>query len=1318
MDGYYTLRIKAQDGQGYWSLPKDTQVALANAPPVVTLDMPLNSTYGLDAAISGSVTGFLLDSYKIEYQKQGVTGWSILHDTNVSNDAISGELFQWDTSTLEQSETISYSLRLTAQNQAGVSTTPVTILVLVDNIPPRINGFSLSPQFISPAATSTGSPQTETTFSLQIDETNHHENKIIVIDKLSATRNDLTLATDSSAQTRIWNGSDYNGFAVEDGMVTCRLIATDAGNNETTKDVQLVLDANRYPENINITATTQILGATDSNYKVCWTPDNQKIVYAHEISGISNIFMKNVDGTGNPVQITDIPGGAISNIFRPDISPDGKKILFDTHDSGVRIFVNDIGTTNLTTPFAYGFYGNWSPDGSKIVYINDADGKITYKTVDDGSTISFQPGYFPSWSPDSQYIYYCNDDDPYTSQVYKVNIDTKQVTGPIMQGLYPELSSDGNLTAFQSGPFLIKVLDNSDTISTLVDTNVRRMAVWSPDVSLIAYVNLDGKTFVSDLDRPDQYANLTAVLNMPLDGDTDITGSAADLNFEGYTLSFGTSADALTWTTLKTSALQVKNNTLGEWDTSSLMPGGYWLKLEVWDKAQNRKIVMRKVDIANLGPNLIFDVHADPEVILLDVAGQESTTIYYTLHGSVSSIVMTMYDENNAVVKTLSPTQDPGSTYPVTLNAAWDATDNGNNPVGEGTYTFVLSAQGAGVAIEKQGTITVTHGQPIAVFSSPVMNAEMTGHVIFEGIAAGYDFDEYVIIVASLSGGIPPTEIIQNDIAVNGDVLGEWDAPDDGFYIASLVVRTQAGVESTAGIYFNIDTAAPASQITVQGESVETADKIICGNGHTIQISAQDTGPASTGVKDIHAAIDGNWQLYTAPLHITDPGEHTVQYYAVDHLDNQEAIHTKAVVFNNLTPTTSALIQGIQYQPDTLVYVNAETKVVLAADEQGGTAVDIERIEWAIEVPQPSEPYLVKIFSTYDQPFTLSGLTDTEAGLYYRSIDVTGNVEAWKQMGPLYVDTSLPETRIQTEGPEIVIGPDDQQFATFATMYVFSATDQGSGVNHTEYQIINSAGSGEWFSYIPGDKVILTIEGLNQAYYRSFDNVGNSEVAKSGDVVIDNTQPVIDVVLPVEEGVYAPPLNPSITISDDYLRETVWTLDGAAYVSEMPITASGGHLLEVMASDWAGNSRFASISFSVAEATVTVTPTGTRTPTPTPTQTIFITKTSTPTLTATVTLTPTPGLGDVDLRGKLVLPWPNPARDEVRFLMHLDNPAQVKIDIYNFSGERIASLEQALPAGRGQVVIWDCVSVAAGIYIVRIELKGRDAEIHRIAVIK
>ena len=110
----------------------------------------------------------------------------------------------------------------------------------------------------------------------------------------------------------------------------------------------------------------------------------------------------------------------LERTISPIISPDGSKIVYTR---GFYDIMTDRGKTNLWTinsdgtnhrPLTSGTNSNsqahWSPDGSKLVYVSNVEGKsqIFMRWMDNGQTASITkltsgPGNL-TWSPDGKYL--------------------------------------------------------------------------------------------------------------------------------------------------------------------------------------------------------------------------------------------------------------------------------------------------------------------------------------------------------------------------------------------------------------------------------------------------------------------------------------------------------------------------------------------------------------------------------------------------------------------------------------------------------------------------------------------------------------------------------------------------------------------------------------------------------------------------------------------------------------------------------------------------------------------------------------------------
>jgi len=148
-------------------------------------------------------------------------------------------------------------------------------------------------------------------------------------------------------------------------------------------------------------------------YAASWSPDGQKLVFSQVTNGNEDLYTCNSDGT-NIVKLLDSP----SNESFPMWSPNGQFIMFERFDSseGVKdISSYEICVLNLLTGEVNALTNNnhldiaarWSPDGSKIAFLSQANGgSEIYVMNADGSEIkkvtttadgSFAT--FPSWRP-------------------------------------------------------------------------------------------------------------------------------------------------------------------------------------------------------------------------------------------------------------------------------------------------------------------------------------------------------------------------------------------------------------------------------------------------------------------------------------------------------------------------------------------------------------------------------------------------------------------------------------------------------------------------------------------------------------------------------------------------------------------------------------------------------------------------------------------------------------------------------------------------------------------------------------------------------
>ncbi|MEY7972183.1 plastocyanin/azurin family copper-binding protein [Saccharomonospora xinjiangensis] len=265
------------------------------------------------------------------------------------------------------------------------------------------------------------------------------------------------------------------------------------------------------------------------------------------------------------------------------------------------------------------------------------------------------------------------------------------------------------------------------------------------------------------------------------------------------------------------------------------------------------------------------------------------------------------------------------------------------------------------------------------------------------------------------------------------------------------------------------DTTPPEVSATVSGD--QDADGNYLGSA-TVAISASD---AESGVDSVEYEIDDTgFRPYTAPVTVSEPGDHTVQYRATDAAGN--ASETGSVTFSVVEgdpgdtdpPKVTAVIEGDKDGEGNFV---GTATVVLDAEDQGS---GVKTVEYDLDGGG---------FTSYTAPVGVSAPGDHT--VRYRATDHAGNTSEPGSVTFTVVeadeeDTSPPEVTVQLTG---------SQNATWA--YVDSATvslsakDPGSGVRFLRY----SLDGGSYTAY--GEPVVVNEPGEHTVLFHATDHAGN-----------------------------------------------------------------------------------------------------------------------------------------------------------------------------------------------------------------------------------
>lgn len=247
-----------------------------------------------------------------------------------------------------------------------------------------------------------------------------------------------------------------------------------------------------------------------------FSSDGKKVVYETKVGGFQQIFIMNVDGTGQ-TQVTHDPVDHDS----PSWSPDGRRIAYvaDTGtDEAVYIISADGSDPQRMTDRQHKFiHPNWSPDSTKLIFCSDDDLQPPKKNASEiyvldlnnkklTTLISGGTNTYPSWSPDAKKIAFRRMLGEMNSEVFVADADgsnQRNLTNhPAFDG-WPSWSPDGKQLVFASNRranYQIFVMDADGSHVHLVANTEGRATEprWSPDGKSIYFSNCKKVDFGTD----------------------------------------------------------------------------------------------------------------------------------------------------------------------------------------------------------------------------------------------------------------------------------------------------------------------------------------------------------------------------------------------------------------------------------------------------------------------------------------------------------------------------------------------------------------------------------------------------------------------------------------------------------------------------------------------------------------------------------------------------------------------------------------------------------------------------------------------------
>ena len=251
------------------------------------------------------------------------------------------------------------------------------------------------------------------------------------------------------------------------------------------------------------------------------SPAAGKIAFVSYRDGNLGIYVMNADGSGQ-TRLTENKSGPHGD-FAPAWSPDGSRIAFMSDRDGrsnYEIYVmnaDGTGQTSLTDNPDIDSNPSWSPDGSRIAFDSGRDSYEIYVTNADGSgqtRLTDSPGFDsdPAWSPDGNRIAFVSCDLPEPSpsegllhcDLSLMNADGSNrvpLTGEGEGNNYePTWSPDGSRIAFVSYR-----VGNLGIYVMNADGSGQTRLTENPDIDLGPIWSPDGSRIAFTSDRDGNY---------------------------------------------------------------------------------------------------------------------------------------------------------------------------------------------------------------------------------------------------------------------------------------------------------------------------------------------------------------------------------------------------------------------------------------------------------------------------------------------------------------------------------------------------------------------------------------------------------------------------------------------------------------------------------------------------------------------------------------------------------------------------------------------------------------------------------------------
>lgn len=421
--------------------------------------------------------------------------------------------------------------------------------------------------------------------------------------------------------------------------------------------------------------------------------------------------------------------------------------------------------------------------------------------------------------------------------------------------------------------------------------------------------------------------------------------------------------------------------------------------------------------------------------------------------------------------------------------------------------------------------------------------------------------------------------------ALNGGVFTTYAEPlpfaqSGSFTLTYYGVDQVSNAEEPKEVSFRVDVDDPKTYYNINGVSNDN----VIGASTKVYLTREDAG---SGIAETFYRFDGgayaNYSGKEIPFTLLEDGNHTLDYYSVDHVGNQEPMQTFEFYFDKSAPIMAADILGDRFiADDDKVYFSGKTKLKLTAvDNKSG----VKEVLYSIDGED---------FKTYQDPFYLPSISGEHIVRYYSldnmqnatQGDGTGKFEQFKHtVSKIYIDLTGPTLEHSYKGPSfqardtLFIGPN--------TEIVLKGSDKESGLQALRYSVDDQMDETPYTQSFR-----IPTNGWHHVELFGYDNVNNRNITDFR-LMVDGTPPQVlfnysTEPLSEKDGQKVYPefmvLYLAATDRETGVEKLGYKLDKTTYKSYAdPIKGftKGQHTLEVLAEDKLGNTHSETVSFWV-----------------------------------------------------------------------------------------------------------------------------------------